>query len=284
MWWTDMAYKRILTVQDISCLGQCSAAVALPILSACGLETCLLPTMLLSTHTGGLGVPVRRDLSEDILPICDHWQSQGITFDGIYVGYLGKAHQADMVSEVSCRLLAKDGILIVDPAVADHGKLYRNIDESCIHAMKALCKQADVILPNVTEACFLADVDYHEPSTEDDLHSLLDALDRRYGGTVVLTGVQIRPGQIGFALRVQGEDIIYQRPRVGKSYHGTGDMFTAVFSGALLQGKSTGGAAVLAAEFVARAAENTFLAPAHDYGVKFETVLPWLMQQLSISG
>ena len=189
-----------------------------------------------------------------------------------------------MVSEVSRRLLAKDGILIVDPAVADHGKLYRNIDESCIHAMKALCQQADVILPNVTEACFLADVDYHEPSTEDDLHRLLDALDRRYGGAIVLTGVQIQPGQIGFALRAQGEDIIYQRPRVGKSYHGTGDMFTAVFSGALLQGKSTGEAAVLAAEFVARAAENTFLAPAHDYGVKFETVLPWLMQQLSISG
>lgn len=275
-----MAYKRILTVQDISCLGQCSATVALPILSACGLETCLLPTMVLSTHTGGLGVPVRRDLTEDILPISDHWQSQGITFDGICVGYLGKARQADMVSDISRRLLAEDGLLIVDPAVADHGKFYSNIDESCLNAMKALCQQADVILPNVTEACFLAGVAYEEPSTETQVHKLLDELERRYGGVIVLTGVQLQSGEIGFGLRINGQTLIYQRPRVGKSYHGTGDMFTAVFSGALLQGKSSYESAVLAAEFVARAAENTFLAPAHAYGVKFETVLPWLMETL----
>ena len=275
-----MAYKRILTVQDLSCLGQCSATVALPILSACGLETCLLPTMVLSTHTGGLGTPVRRDLTDDILPISDHWQSQGISFDGICVGYLGKANQAKLVSDIARRLLAKEGLLIVDPAVADHGKYYSGIDESCIHAMKELCRQADVILPNLTEACFLADVTYHEPSTKEEVGTLLEMLETQYGGTVVLTGVELQPGHTGFALRCNGKDSIYQRPRVGKSYHGTGDMFTAVFSGALLQGRTSFDAAVLAAEFVARAAENTFREPAHAYGVKFETALPWLIQQL----
>jgi pyridoxine kinase len=280
MYWTDMSYKRILTVQDISCLGQCSAMVALPILSACGLETCLLPTMVLSTHTGGLGTPVRRDLTVDLLPICDHWQSQDISFDGICVGYLGKAEQAQMVAEISCRLLAEGGLLVVDPAMADHGKCYSGIDEGCVHAMKALCRQADVILPNVTEACFLADVDYHEPSGEEDVRKLLDMLETQYGGTIVLTGVELQPGHTGFALRCNGKDSLYQRPRVGKSYHGTGDMFTAVFSGALLQGRTSFDAAVLAAEYVARAAENTFREPAHDYGVKFETVLPWLVQQI----
>ncbi len=275
-----MAYKRILTVQDISCLGQCSATVALPILSACGLETCILPTMVLSTHTGGLGTPVRRDLTADILPIADHWQSQGIRFDSIYAGYLGKAQQAQLVGDVAQRLLLDGGHLIVDPAVADNGKLYGGIDESCVEAMKALCRQADVILPNITEACLLAGVAYHQPQSEAEVSTLLDALESQYGGTILLTGISLAPADTGFALRCGGENRFYQRPRVGASYHGTGDMFAAVFTGAVMQGWDIYDAAVLAAEFTARVAAATFADPAHAYGTKFETVLPWLMDQM----
>lgn len=278
-----MAYKRVLTVQDISCLGQCSAAVALPILSACGLETCLLPTMVLSTHTGGLGTPVRRDLTADLLPIADHWQSQGVTFDGICVGYLGKAQQARMVADIAARLLAEEGMLIVDPAMADHGRYYSGIDAQCVEAMKQLCLRAEIILPNITEACFLSGMEYHQPSTEEDVRILLDALENQYGATVVLTGVELQPGQIGFALRVHGKDTFYQRPSVGKAYHGTGDQFAAVFSGAVLQGKTCYEAAVLAAEFTARVAAETFAAPAHAYGTKFELALPWLVEQMQNS-
>ena len=267
-------------MQDISCLGQCSMTVALPILSVCGLETCILPTMVLSTHTGGLGEPVRRDLTADIMPIAEHWQRQDICFDGICVGYLGKAQQARMVGDIAQRLLSDGGLLIVDPAVADHGKLYGGIDERCVEEMKQLCHRADVILPNITEACLLAGIPYHQPQSEMQVHVLLDALEQQYGGNIVLTGVELEPGQIGFALRCGGEDRIYQRARVGKAYHGIGDMFAAVFTGAAMQARDMFDAAVLAAEFTARVAAVTFADPAHGYGTKFETVLPWLVDQL----
>ena len=275
-----MNYKRVLSVQDISCLGQCSMTVALPILSACGLETCVLPTMVLSTHTGGLGTPVRHDLTDDIPLVAAHWYQQGMDFDCISVGYLGKARQANMVAELSEKLLSAQGILVVDPAMADHGKLYSGISPDCVEAMKLLCRQADVILPNLTEACLLADIAYEEDWTRDKITAVLSALEEKYGTTIVLTGVSFDPDDTGFALRCHGKDRFYQRKRVGKSYHGTGDMFSAVLTGGLMQDMDIFDAAVLAAEFVARAAEVTFLNPAHGYGVKFETVLPWLMETL----
>ena len=275
-----MLYKRILTVQDISCLGQCSMTVALPILSACGLETCVLPTMVLSTHTGGLGTPVRHDLTDDIPLVAAHWLQQDIRFDCISVGYLGKAKQARMVADAAAKLLSDTGILVVDPAMADHGKLYSGIADDCVEEIKILCKQADIILPNLTEACLLTGLPYKDQWSEGEITELLSALERCYGGTVVLTGVSFAPEETGFAIRCGGEDRFYQRSRVGKSYHGTGDMFSAVLTGAVMQGLSLYDAAVLAAEFVAHAAQETFRAPAHAYGVKFETVLPWLVEQL----
>ena len=275
-----MDYKRILSVQDISCLGQCSMTVALPILSACGLETCVLPTMVLSTHTGGLGTPVRHDLTDDIPLIAAHWLQQGISFDCISVGYLGKAKQARLVADVVEKLLTADGILVVDPAMADHGKLYSGITSDCVEEMKVLCRRADVILPNLTEACLLTGVDYHERWSKEELCALLTSLETQYGGTIVLTGVSFAPEDTGFALRRGGEDRFYQRSRVGKSYHGTGDMFASVLTGAMMQNWDVYDAAVLAAEFVARAAEETFRAPAHAYGTKFETALPWLVTQM----
>ena len=275
-----MTYKRVLSVQDISCLGQCSMTVALPILSASGLETCVLPTMVLSTHTGGLGTPVRHDLTEDIPSIVDHWLQQHMDFDCISVGYLGKARQAHMVAEGAEKLLSALGKLVVDPAMADHGKLYSGILPDCVEAMKLLCRQAHVILPNLTEACLLTDTPYHENWKKEQVSDLLAALEAEYGGIIVLTGVSFDSEDTGFALRSGGVDQFYQRKRVGKSYHGTGDMFAAVLTGAMMQDWTVYDAAVLAAEFVARAAEATFLAPAHDYGVKFETILPWLIQQL----
>lgn len=275
-----MSYKRVLSVQDISCLGQCSMTVALPILSACGLETCVLPTMVLSTHTGGLGEPVRRDLTEDIPLVADHWLQQGIDFDCISVGYLGKARQAYLVADLAQKLLSCDGILVVDPAMADHGTLYSGIEADCVEAVKHLCRQADVIMPNLTEACLLAAFPYSGDWTQDRISALLNALEDQYGGTIVLTGVSLAPEDTGFALRCGGKDRFYLRSRVGKAYHGTGDMFSSVLTGAMMQGRDVYDAAVLAAEFVARAAEATFQAPAHAYGVKFETVLPWLMEQM----
>ena len=148
-----MKYNRILTIQDISCLGQCSMTVALPILSACGQETVILPSAVLSTHTGGFTKPHIRDLTEDLPGIQAHWLREGIRFDAIYTGYLGSIRQIGMVADMMDTLPVPGGKIIVDPAMADHGKLYSGFDAAYVEAMKALCAKADVLLPNLTEAC-----------------------------------------------------------------------------------------------------------------------------------
>ena len=153
-------YKKVLTIQDISCVGQCSLTVALPIISACGIETCVLPSAVLSTHTTGFTGYTFRDLTEDMLPIKDHWVKEGITFDAIYTGYLGTTQQIGYV-EVFFRDVAGDGcVKIVDPAMADNGKLYPGFDMAYVEAMKGLCAKAVYILPNITEACFLTGMEY----------------------------------------------------------------------------------------------------------------------------
>ena len=270
-----MAYKRILTIQDISCVGQCSMTVALPILSACGHETCILPTAVLSTHTGGFGKPVVQHLQAD--GMWKHWQAQGITFDAVLVGYLGSVRAIETVSEILDHMLAPGGVSIVDPAMADHGKLYSGFDADYAQAMQKLCEKADILIPNITEAAMMAGMEYR---ADFDIDYILELLDRLPGKDVVLTGVGFSPDRTGAVVRRAGEDTFFHTPKVGKSYSGTGDIFAACFTGALMQGKTMEEAASLACRFTLRAIEATAAAPAHWYGVKFETVLPWLIQNL----
>lgn len=150
-----MSYPRILSVQDISCVGQCSLTVALPIISACGVETCILPSAVLSTHTGGFTGYTFRDLTDDMPAISAHWQKEGILFDAVYTGYLGSARQIDMVKELFTTVLRDGGLRIVDPAMADNGKLYPGFDGAFAARMAELCGCADVVLPNITEACMM---------------------------------------------------------------------------------------------------------------------------------
>ncbi len=272
-----MAYKRILTIQDISCVGQCSMTVAMPILSACGHETCILPTAILSTHTGGFGKPVVHHLGDTVDGMWKHWRDQGITFDAILVGYLGSIRAIETVSEILDCMLAPGGVSIVDPAMADHGKLYSGFDEAYAKAMGKLCEKADIMLPNVTEAAMMTGLLYQEELNEDYVRQLLTALP---GKDVVLTGVGFTPDTTGCAIR-QGSGVEFvHHPKLGKNYHGTGDMFAACFTGALMQGKSLSHAAELAGGYVCRSIANTAENPAHWYGVKFETALPWLMKKL----
>ena len=272
-----MAYKRILTVQDISCVGQCSMTVALPILSACGHETCILPTALLSTHTGGFGKPAVIHFDDALDDLWRHWQENEIAFDAILVGYLGSIGAVKTAMEIIRKLRAPGGIAIVDPAMADHGKLYSGFDGDYVEAMKQLCRVADILLPNITEAAMLSGKEFREDLTKGYIADLLEGLGHN---CVVLTGVGFEPGQTGAAVR-EGEQLGFcLHPKSGKSYHGTGDIFAAAFTGALMQGKSLMEAAEIAAEFTCKSIENTEKAPAHWYGVKFETALPDLMEML----
>lgn len=171
-----MSKEKILTVQDISCVGQCSLTVALPIILACGIETCVLPTAVLSTHTAFKGNFTFRDLTCDIEPISKHWTAENITFRAIYTGYLGSRQQVDLILSVAERHLEKDGVLIVDPAMADGGILYKGFDDSFPKEMARLCSKADVILPNITEACLMTDSEYKTNYDRDYISSLLRKL------------------------------------------------------------------------------------------------------------
>ena len=274
-----MAYKRILTVQDISCLGQCSMTVALPILSACGHETCILPTALLSTHTGGFGRPSVVHMDDVLEQMAAHWRENDITFDAILVGYLGSVSAIETAARILDTMLAPGGVSIVDPAMADHGRLYSGFDGSYERAMEDLCRKADIILPNITEAAMMSGNVYREDLTEDYVTKLLD--DLKHPG-VILTGVGYRAGETGIVIREGERQQHYVHSRIGKSYHGTGDMFAAAFSGALMQDKSRYDAVKIAADFVCRCIENTAANPAHWYGVKFETALPDLIRMLGL--
>lgn len=272
-----MAYKRILTIQDISCVGQCSMTVALPVLSACGHETCILPTALLSTHTGGFGKPTVVHFDSTLGSLWRHWQENQITFDAILVGYLGSIPAVKAVEEILDNLLAPGGISIVDPAMADHGKRYSGLTGEYALAMEALCRRADIILPNVTEAAMFSGVPYQDKLSEAYVNGLLDALNHP---CVILTGVGYGEGETGVIVRENGVQQKYSHRRIGSSYHGTGDMFAACFTGALMQGKSKLEAVRIAADFVGKAIEHTEKSPAHWYGVKFETALPDLIRML----
>lgn len=251
--------------------------VALPILSACGHETCILPTALLSTHTGGFGKPAVIHLDQSLEGFWQHWKENNITFDAILVGYLGSVEAIELTSRILKELLAPGGISIVDPAMADHGKLYSGFDERYAHAMEGLCRQADIILPNVTEVAMFAGMPYRETLDGEYVAELLQKLDHP---CVVLTGVGFRKWQTGAAVYRDGQIDFRHHPRIGKNYHGTGDMFAACFTGALLQGKTLGQSADIAGNFVCKAIRNTEESPAHWYGVKFETALPDLISML----
>lgn len=272
-----MAYQRILTIQDISCVGQCSMTVALPILSACGHEVCILPSKLLSTHTGGFGRPAVLDLAESMAEILDHWQQAGIVFDAIYTGYLGSMEAIAHAQTIIDTLLAPGGRVIADPAMADHGRLYSGLDPDYANAMQALCRRADVMLPNMTEAAMMTGLPYRENPDEGYVQSLLEALE---GRDVVLTGVGCRPGETGAALRQNGEIHTYLHHRFPRNYHGTGDIFAACFTGAWLRGWRMAEAMRLAADMTCKCIENTQAAGEGWYGVRFETALPYLISRL----
>ena len=272
-----MAYKRILTIQDISCVGQCSMTVALPILSACGHETCVLPSKLLSTHTGGFGKPAILDLAASMKDFASHWQSAGIIFDAIYTGYLGSMEAIEQVRSIIRTALTPGGKVIVDPAMADHGRLYSGFDPKYAQAIQALCFDADVMLPNITEAAMMAGLPYQNDPDERYIRSLLEALG---GRDVVLTGVGYHPGETGAALRHKGQIQTHLHKRFDKSHHGTGDIFAACFTGVWMRGWEMADAMKLAADFTCKCIENTHSAGDHWYGVRFETALPYLIRRL----
>lgn len=269
-----MSYKKILTIQDISCVGQCSLTVALPILSAAGHETCILPSAVLSTHTAGFSNYTFRDLTDDIPAIKDHWLNEKIKFEAFYTGYLGSTKQIAFVKDILFGNLRNANTkTIVDPAMADNGKLYPGFDDEFVEAMKSLAFSADMILPNITEACMLTGYEYRETYDKGYIDGLLAKLAESGAKCVILTGVGFAPDRTGVMVFENGEQQYYEHERIAKGCHGTGDVYAASFVGALMHDKSKFESAKIAADFTLATIKNTIGDPSHWYGVKFEPVL-----------
>lgn len=275
-----MSYHRILTIQDISCVGQCSMTVALPILSACGLETAILPSAVLSTHTGGFTGFTVRDLSHDMPAIEAHWKKEGLKFDAVYTGYLGSADQIDYVKSIVATCTTEGARFIVDPAMADNGKLYYGFDANYVAAMKRLCDGADAVVPNITEACFLTDTPYREQYDEAYVNELTEKLLALGAKRVVLTGVSYEKGFTGIHVYDENGTRYYRHRRIEQSYHGTGDIYASAMVGAWMRGNTLFDAVKLAAEYTVRCIEKTVGDDSHTYGTKFELALPYLVNAL----
>ena len=284
--------KRIITVQDISCVGKCSLTVALPVISAMGVEACVLPTAVLSTHTVFKGFTFR-DLTTDIQPICDHWKNEKIHFDAIYTGYLGSFEQLDLMHKLISDFGGGDTLAIVDPCMADNGNLYPGFTQEFAFAMAKLCGKADVIVPNLTEASFMLGIPYVESGYDEayvkDILKQIAALGAK---KIVLKGVQFEKdqedltgvaGKIGIASYDATTDTFdwYFHKKMPQSFHGTGDIFASVLTGALMRGLSLQKSYSLAGDFVVESIKETLNHKDYNwYGVDFEAAFPYLIKRL----
>lgn len=275
-----MSETKLLTIQDISCVGQCSLTVALPIISACGIETCVLPSAVLSTHTAGFSGYTFRDLTEDIPKIKEHWKKENIRFDAIYTGYLGSTRQIDYVAEIMDETASASCIRIVDPAMADNGQLYPGFDSEFVQAMKKLCAKSDYLLPNISEACLLTDTEYRTEYNEDYIHLLLDRLVAIGCKNIILTGVSYTAKKTGVVVYENNSYSYYEHDKIADGCHGTGDVYASSFVGALLNQKSAYESAKIAADYVLACIHETQKSDNHWYGARFEPVLNKLMDAI----
>lgn len=276
-----MSYKKILTIQDISCVGQCSLTVALPIISTCGVETCVLPSAVLSTHTAGFKGYTFRDLTDDMPYIRAHWEKEGIKFDAIYTGYLGSTKQIDYVKDIFASGSKEGTVTIVDPAMADNGKLYPAFDEEYVEAMKGLCASADFIVPNMTEAALLAGMHYEDGEDRRYVDKVMDRLIEMGCKNIILKGLPSKNGNyIGILMYVDGKMDYYEHEKLPNSCHGTGDVYASAFVGALMRGKTANEAARIAAEYAMECIKETAKLDNHWYGAAFELALPKLIEML----
>lgn len=273
--------KRIMTIQDISCVGKCSLTVALPIISAAGVEAGVLPTAVLSTHTG-FSKFTFCDLTGEINKISDTFRDLDIDFDAVYTGYLGSFEQLRLVGDFFDRF-GKDAVVVVDPVMADNGKLYSGFTPEFARSMGELCSKADIIIPNLTEAAFMLGEPYCPDYDEEYIRGLLRRLTDLGCGTAALTGIGFKDDEIGVYAYNKSTDsyFFYANEKLPCAFHGTGDIFASATVGALMRGYSTEESLRIAVDFVLECMKRTMNDPDHRfYGVNFEEAIPYYINLL----
>ena len=275
--------KRIVTIQDISCVGKCSLTVALPIISAMGIETVVIPTAVLSTHTAFKNFTYR-DLTGDLPKIAKHWKQEKFDFDGIYTGYLGSIEQIDILKEFFKQFKTPDNFIFIDPVMADNGKLYAGFDANFVKEMKKLCKMADIIVPNLTEASYMLEKEYKEIYSEQEIKDILIELSNLGPKYVVLTGVSFKDNKLGVMSynKETNEFFTYFKEKIPAKYHGTGDIFASTLVGAITNNNTLEEGLKIAVDYVWETINDTYKTNKKDaYGVNFETKIPYLINRIS---
>lgn len=266
--------KRVAAIHDISGIGKCSLTAALPVISAAGIEVAAFPTAVLSTHTGDISGFTYRDLTDDMPATAEHWRSLGLKFDAVYSGFLGSTRQIGIVTDFIEKCKENDCTVIIDPAMADSGVMYKTFDEDFAENMSLLCGKSDIIIPNITEASILCGSEYREaPHTEEYILSLLSELYDFSSTAVVLTGVSLEENKIGCAVldKISNETSWFFSDKLPGIYYGTGDIFASALTGAFLRGKSISQSADIATRFIFSSIKRTFLAKTDPrFGVNFE--------------
>ncbi|AFA49393.1 pyridoxamine kinase [Acetobacterium woodii] len=278
--------KRIAAIHDISCVGRCSLTVALPILSAAGFDTSVLPTAILSTHTGGFENFTYRDLTADIRPISDHWQSLDLHFDALYSGFLGSFEQIDLVATLFDTFQSEDTLTLVDPVMADNGELYSIYTPEMAKGMSKLCAKADIIVPNLTEAAFLLDEPYiGDHYDQNYVEALLVKLSQLGSKKIVVTGISFDPSKLGavtYDVATNTFDYAFNE-RITDYFHGTGDIFGSTLLAGLLNDFNLKESTQIAVDYTRECILKTVeLNQEKRYGVCFERALPYLIKRLNL--
>lgn len=274
--------KRIVTIQDISCVGKCSLTVALPIISAMGIETAVIPTAVLSTHTAFKNFTYR-DLTNDLPKIASHWKQEKFNFDGIYTGYLGSIEQIDMLKEFFKQFKTSENFIFIDPVMADNGKLYAGFDTNFVKEMKELCKTADIIVPNITEASYMLEKEYKENYSKEEIKHMLIELSNLGPKYVVLTGVSFKDNELGVMSynKETNKFFAYFKEKIPAKYHGTGDIFASTLVGAITNNNTIEEGLKIAVDYVWETIDDTYKTNKEDvYGVNFETKIPYLINRI----
>ena len=275
--------KRILTIQDISCVGRCSLTVALPIISAAGVEAGVLPTAVLSTHTAFPKFTFC-DLTDEIEGISNTFAELDIGFDAIYTGYLGSFRQLGLVSDLIDKHRTDKMTVVIDPAMADNGMLYKGFTPEFAKAMAGLCGKADLIIPNLTEACFMLGIPYTPDYDEDYIRDVLKKLTALGAKRAALTGISFDRSKLGVYAYDSTSDsyFSYYNEYMPVAFHGTGDIYASATVGALMRGHSVESALSVAVDFTLECIKLTMADENRRfYGVNFEQALPYYIDRLA---
>ena len=277
--------NKVLAINDISCVGRCSLTVALPIISSVGLECSILPTAILSTHTGGFTGFTFLDFTDEMKKVSDHWLSLNRKYDAIYTGFLGSSEQVEVVKDI-VEKFKNNNVIIVDPAMADNGELYKIFDSNFPNEMKKLCLVGDIIIPNITEACLLTGYEYKQNNhTDEYIDGLIGALVKEGMKSVVLTGVSKQDGKIGAVCfnNETKEKYFYDLDIIPGYFHGTGDVFASVLTSCIMKNKTLEESTKIAVDMTVESIKKTLKYENIDvkYGVCFEEMLPLLISKVN---